>query len=246
MLKEALQFGPFRLDTAAKQLWRGAETVPLPPKSFDLLAFLVEHQGEVQTRDDLFAALWPGTFVDDHALSVQIREIRKALGDNAHTPTYIETRHRRGYCFRAPVTRISHADLLQPARDSTRIPDTLYALSGNVNIAYQIIGEGPIDIVFVMGWVSHLEYFWTEPRFASFLHRLSSFARVILFDKRGTGLSDHVPVNELPTIEQRMEDLNTVMRAAGSNAPSSAEFQRAAACPQCLPPPTPSAPWGWS
>jgi pimeloyl-ACP methyl ester carboxylesterase len=215
-LKEIFQFGPFRLDTAARQLWRGTEIIPLPPKSFDLLAYLVEHHGELQTRDDLFSALWPGTFVDDHALSVQIREIRKGLGDNAHTPTYIETRHRRGYCFRAPVSRLSHTDVSQPLRPSAHVPDTLYTASGNVNIAYQVIGDAPIDLVFIMGWVSHLEYFWTEPRFASFLRRLSSFARVILFDKRGTGLSDHVPVNELPTIEQRMEDLNTVMRAAGS------------------------------
>ena len=86
-----------------------------------------------------------------------------------------------------------------------------------MNIAYQVIGQGPVDLVFVMGWVSHIEYFWTEPRFASFLRRLASFSRVILFHKRGTGLSDRVPVKELPTIEQRMQDLNAVMQAAGSS-----------------------------
>ena len=69
----------------------------------------------------------------------------------------------------------------------------MYARSGDVNIAYQVIGEAPIDLVFVMGWVSHLEYFWREPSFARFLLRLASFARLILFDKRGTGLSDRVP-----------------------------------------------------
>src|SRR5687767_9042878 len=69
-----------------------------------------------------------------------------------------------------------------------RPPETMYARSGEVNIAYQVIGEAPIDLVFVMGWVSHLEYFWREPRFARFLMRLASFARLILFDKRGTGL----------------------------------------------------------
>jgi pimeloyl-ACP methyl ester carboxylesterase/DNA-binding winged helix-turn-helix (wHTH) protein/class 3 adenylate cyclase len=95
-------------------------------------------------------------------------------------------------------------------------PETHYVLSGDANIAYQIVGDGPIDIVFVMGWVSHLEYFWKEPHFASFLERLASFSRLILFDKRGTGLSDRVPNDLLPTLEQRMEDVHAVMDAVGS------------------------------
>jgi pimeloyl-ACP methyl ester carboxylesterase/DNA-binding winged helix-turn-helix (wHTH) protein len=103
-----------------------------------------------------------------------------------------------------------------------RPPETMYARSGDVNIAYQVIGEAPIDLVFVMGWVSHLEYFWREPSFARFLLRLASFARLILFDKRGTGLSDRVPLNELPTLEQRMDDVRAVMDAVGS--------ERAALC----------------
>jgi pimeloyl-ACP methyl ester carboxylesterase/DNA-binding winged helix-turn-helix (wHTH) protein/class 3 adenylate cyclase len=95
-------------------------------------------------------------------------------------------------------------------------PETQYVQNGDVNIAYQTIGEGDLDIVFVMGWVSHLEYFWKEPHFAAFLNRLASFSRLILFDKRGTGLSDRVPINELPTLEQRMEDVRAVMDAVGS------------------------------
>jgi len=67
-----------------------------------------------------------------------------------------------------------------------------------------------------MGWVSHLEYFWKHHLFASFLEKLASFSRLILFDKRGTGLSDHVPLNQLPTLEQRMEDVHAVMDAVGS------------------------------
>ena len=79
-----------------------------------------------------------------------------------------------------------------------------------------MIGSGPIDLVFVMGWVSHLEYFWNEPSFARFLTRLSSMARLILFDKRGTGLSDPVPVSELPSLDTRLDDVRAVMEAAGS------------------------------
>ena len=95
-------------------------------------------------------------------------------------------------------------------------PETKYAKSGEVNIAYQVMGSGPIDLVFVMGWVSHLEYFWEEPSFARFLSRIASFSRLILFDKRGTGLSDPVPVNRLPTLEERMDDVRAVMNAVGS------------------------------
>jgi pimeloyl-ACP methyl ester carboxylesterase/DNA-binding winged helix-turn-helix (wHTH) protein len=103
-----------------------------------------------------------------------------------------------------------------------RPPETMYARSGDLNIAYQVIGDAPLDLVFVMGWVSHLEYFWREQSFARFLLRLASFSRLILFDKRGTGLSDRVPINELPTLEQRMDDVRAVMDAVGS--------ERAALC----------------
>ena len=90
-----------------------------------------------------------------------------------------------------------------------------YARSGDVNIAYQVVGEGPIDLVLVLGWVSHLAYVWELPAMAAFLNRLASFSRLILFDKRGCGMSDRV--HPLPTMEQRMDDVRAVMDAAGSN-----------------------------
>ena len=96
------------------------------------------------------------------------------------------------------------------------IPQTRYARSGKVNIAYQVTGEGPLDLIYVPGWVSHLELRWEEPDHARFLHRLASFSRLITFDKRGTGLSDRVPDDQLPTLETRMDDLRAVMDAVGS------------------------------
>lgn len=94
---------------------------------------------------------------------------------------------------------------------------TKYAKAGDVHIAYQVVGEGPLDLVVVPGWVTHLEVqYWEEPSIARFFERLASFARLILFDKRGTGLSDRVARNDLPALEQRMEDLHAVMDAAGS------------------------------
>ena len=97
-------------------------------------------------------------------------------------------------------------------------PQTRYAKSGEVNIAYQVAGEGPIDLVFVMGWVSNIDEFWTEPSFARFLERLASFSRLIVFDKRGTGLSDRVDEAHLPSLEQRMDDVRAVMDAVGSES----------------------------
>ena len=96
------------------------------------------------------------------------------------------------------------------------IPQTRYARSGKVNIAYQVTGEGPLDLIYVPGWVSHVELRWEEPDHARFLHRLASFSRLITFDKRGTGLSDRVPDDQLPTLETRMDDLRAVMDAVGS------------------------------
>jgi pimeloyl-ACP methyl ester carboxylesterase len=94
------------------------------------------------------------------------------------------------------------------------IQDVQYAKSGDVNIAYQVTGDGPFDLVFVPGYVTHLELHWAIPTFAPFLDRLSSFARLIRFDKRGTGMSDRV--SGAPTLETRMDDVRAVMDAVGS------------------------------
>ena len=95
-------------------------------------------------------------------------------------------------------------------------PRTEYARSGDLHIAYQVVGQGPLDLVYVPGWVSHVELAWEEPTLARFLNRLASFSRLIIFDKRGTGLSDRVPPAALPPLEERMDDLRAVMDAAGS------------------------------
>ncbi len=93
-------------------------------------------------------------------------------------------------------------------------PETRYARSGDVSIAYQVIGEGPFDLVFVPGFVSNVEYAWEEPSLVAFYERLASFCRLIVFDKRGTGLSDRV--GEVATLETRMDDVRAVMDAVGS------------------------------
>jgi pimeloyl-ACP methyl ester carboxylesterase len=94
-------------------------------------------------------------------------------------------------------------------------PETRYARSGNVSVAYQVVGDGPFDLVYVPGFVSHVELRWTVPSFARGLYEVAAFSRLILFDKRGTGMSDRV--SGAPTLEARMDDLRAVMDAAGSH-----------------------------
>src|SRR5882724_2751705 len=93
-------------------------------------------------------------------------------------------------------------------------PETRYTKSGDINIAYQVVGSGPRDLILVPGWVSNIEVLWEEPAVARFLTRLASFSRLILFDKRGTGMSDRVA--DLPDLEVRMDDVRAVMDVVGS------------------------------
>jgi pimeloyl-ACP methyl ester carboxylesterase/DNA-binding winged helix-turn-helix (wHTH) protein len=209
--RERILFPPFHLDLAAGRLACGSDPIELPPKAFGVLRYLAERPGRLVSKEELLRGVWPDVHVGADVLKVTIAEIRKALSDPSRTPRFIETAHRRGYRF------IARTETLAPPKpEGPEIPRTRYARSGDVNIAYQVLGDGPLDLIFVMGWVSHLDYFWTEPSFARFLRRLASFTRLILFDKRGTGLSDRVPVDRLPTLEQRMDDVRAVMDAARS------------------------------
>src|SRR4051794_18390691 len=99
------------------------------------------------------------------------------------------------------------------------IPEIRYARSsGDVRIAYQVVGDGPVELVFVSGFVSNLEGYWDEPLFARFFERLASFTRLVVFDKRGQGLSDRPA--EPPMLEQTMDDINAVIDAAGLDRPA--------------------------
>lgn len=238
-------FGNFRLDARERLLFDGEKSVMLPPKVFDTLLLFVENAGRVISKEKMLEEVWEGSFVEENNLAQNISTLRRTLGETSGDK-YIETVPKFGYRFVLPVARAvpdtvtteiteeirgsifigdatdadamatGHIARSEPLPISRFKPKTNYVLNGDVNIAYQVVGDGPIDIVFVMGWISHLEYFWEEPHFAAFLDRLASFSRLILFDKRGTGLSDRVPLNELPTLEQRMEDVHAVMDAVGS------------------------------
>ena len=105
-----------------------------------------------------------------------------------------------------------------------------------MSIAYQVVGDGPIDLVWVPGIYSHLEFQLTDPSYAQFVHSLAAFSRLILFDKRGTGMSDRDV--GIATLEERMDDVRSVMDAAGSDAPPSTGLRRVVLWLRCSPRPT--------
>jgi pimeloyl-ACP methyl ester carboxylesterase/DNA-binding winged helix-turn-helix (wHTH) protein len=183
--------------------------VKLRPRAFHLLCHLVENRGRLVSKEEILKTLWPSTFASDDSLVQVLSDIRQALGADAQC--FITTVPRRGYRFDAPVSEGASPSLPPPP---FAIPETRYALSGELRIAYQVLGDGPIDLVHVPGWVSHVEYGWEEPSLAQFYQGLAKFSRLILFDKRGTGLSDRDA--GLPDIQQRMDDVRAVMDAAGS------------------------------
>jgi pimeloyl-ACP methyl ester carboxylesterase len=206
------RFGDFSLDPVQGIFSAGGREIALPGKAFDALRILVENAGRIVTKEELIDRLWPGLHVAENNLAQHISLIRKTLAAVDPATEYVQTMARRGYRFAVDVANAAPPE----ASPRVPVPQTRYARSGEVNIAYQVVGDGPIDLVFVMGWVSHLEMFWAEPSFARFLGRLSGISRLILFDKRGTGLSDRVAVSQLPSLEQRMDDVRAVMAAAGS------------------------------
>ena len=207
------RFGEFALDPAQGILSARGREIPLAGKAFDTLRVLVENAGRIVSKQELLDRLWPGLHVEENNLAQHISLVRKTLAAIDASTEYVQTMPRRGYRFAVDVVNAEEPEI---SLQRVEVPETHYARSGDVNIAYQVVGDGPIDLVFIMGWVSHVEMFWAEPSFAKFLGRLSGISRLILFDKRGTGLSDHVAVSQLPSLEQRMDDVRAVMAAAGS------------------------------
>ncbi|MFO0734599.1 MAG: alpha/beta fold hydrolase [Labilithrix sp.] len=201
-----LLFGDFVLDRRERALWRGPKKVALRPRAFGVLTTLAERAGQLVEKQQFFEALWGDVTVSDEVLKVAIREVRAALDDDARSPRYIETVAKAGYRFVAPVRAKPTTPRVEPS--------VRYVRRDGVSIAYQTWGTGPIDIVYVPGWVSHLEIQWAHPLPAAFLERLGRSARVLSFDKRGTGLSDRMEGS--PPLEERMQDVLAVMAAEGS------------------------------
>jgi pimeloyl-ACP methyl ester carboxylesterase/DNA-binding winged helix-turn-helix (wHTH) protein len=227
------EFGDIEIDPGIHEVRRAGEVVAVEPQVFDVLAHLIEHRDRTVTKEQLLDAVWGNRFVSESAVTSRIKAARRAVGDDGRAQAVIRTVHGRGYRFVAPITeRGSAADAPAATRTggadapgaggSRRPPRTRYASSGRHSIAYQVVddrppgGDGaPEPIVFVPGFVSNVELQWDLPAMADAFTRLGRGRQLVLFDKRGTGVSERVALDAIPTLEERMDDVRAVMDAAG-------------------------------
>ena len=210
-------FDEFRIDTARFELSRGGEPLPVEPQVLELLIMLIDHRDHVVSRDDLLEKIWKGRVVSDTTLSSRIKTARQIIGDDGARQRYIKTIHGRGFRFVGQVGVTSPLESATEKKDSKKPvldrPATHYARSGDIHIAYHLFGQGPANLVLTPGFVSHIDNYWDDPNLASWLGRFGELARVAIFDKRGTGMSDRV--SSLPGMDERMDDVRAVMDAAG-------------------------------
>jgi DNA-binding winged helix-turn-helix (wHTH) protein/alpha-beta hydrolase superfamily lysophospholipase len=204
----SVTFGDYRFESETGRLWSGAREIRLTPKASEVLKQLVSHAGEPVSKADLFATVWSGTAVSDDALTSCIQELRRALEDNSKQPRFIETRHRRGYRFVAPLcesARSGNPGLEQEIRYCTT--------SDGASIAYSTVGTGPY-IVRVLGHFTHLEAEWQWPDMRRFWEHLAERHTVVRYDGRGIGLSS--PYTGEFTEETRQRDVDAVLTAIGA------------------------------
>ena len=210
-------FDQYRIDAKTFEVYRAGERLSVEPQVLELLIFLLKNRDRVVTKEEIFEAVWKGRIVADATLSSRIKAVRQLIGDDGSAQRFLRTVHGRGFRFTHDVRIEEDAPGANPvqAREPGRshTPKTRYAKSGDVHIAYQVFGDGPTNMLLAPGFVSHIDNYWDFPPLARWLTRLGEMARVAMFDKRGTGLSD--PVGELPTMDQRMDDLRAVMDATG-------------------------------
>jgi DNA-binding winged helix-turn-helix (wHTH) protein len=216
--KRGVGFGGYRFEAETGRLWSGTREIRLTPKASGVLEQLIGHAGEPVSKADLFATVWAGTTVTDDALTSCIQELRRALEDDAKHPRFIETRHRRGYRFVAPVSHAS-TDVAYTA-GTARVAGTVLeqeirycTTSDGVSIAYSTVGTGPY-IVRVLGHFTHLEAEWQWPDLRRFWEHLAARHTVVRYDGRGTGLSGAF-TGEF-TEDTRQRDLHAVLTAMGA------------------------------
>lgn len=197
------------LDPVRRELRVGNEIRDTEPKVFDLIEYLLRNRERVVSKDELQRKLWPNVIVTEASLSRTIMKARRVLGDNAEEPEVIRTVPRRGFRFvasvREPVDSVFLAEGLS---------DVHFVASDNVHIAWRTLGEGPGDLLFATGFVSHLDFRYRIREVADFDMQLAAKRRLITFDKRSVGLSDRI--GSPPTLEATVADIKAVLDAAGS------------------------------
>lgn len=210
-------FGNCRIDSTRFEILRDGRPMAVEPQVLELLIALVEQRERVVSKDALLEKVWKRRIVSDTTLSSRIKSARQVIGDDGTRQDLIRTIHGRGFRFVGEVTVTPGSPAPAPPAPAvpvaTERPATHYARSGDVHVAYQLFGSGPVNLVLAPGFVSHIENYWDSPAMSRWLGGLGGIGRVAMFDKRGTGLSDRV--SALPGVDERMDDLRAVMDAAG-------------------------------
>ncbi|WP_232287292.1 alpha/beta fold hydrolase [Anaeromyxobacter dehalogenans] len=203
----AWRFGAYELDPARRELRVAGAPRALQPLVLAVLAYLVRNRHRVVPKEELLRELWPDAVVTDASLQRAVSLARHALrpADRRLLRTYA----RQGYRF---VGELVEAEP-DPADAAADAPPR-YVRSGDVHVAYRTVGRGPLDVVLVLGWSLGMRAALELPGGSELVRALSTRARVILFDKRGTGASDRVKA--LPELPQRVEDLEAVLDAVRS------------------------------
>ena len=208
------EFGPFRLELREHRLMRAGQPIPLTGKAFNTLRALVERHGELVSKQDLMSEIWPETTVEENNLDRNISAVRKALGEQAGEPSFIETVPRVGYRFIAPVSTDTpraipyHGGNRAPARQEIRFCVT----DDGVRLAYAKVGSGH-PIVKVADCFNHLDFEWDSPIWRHWVREFGNNFSLVRYDGRGSGLSDWEVENV--SFEAWIHDLEKVVDAAG-------------------------------
>jgi len=200
------RFGAYDLDLARHELRVAGEVRPVQPQVFALLAYLVRHRDRVIAKGELLRQLWPDAVVTDASLQRAVSLARRAL--RPADRGLLHTHARIGYRFVGDVIASG------PDEEAALAGPPRYATCGAVHLAYRILGDGPVDVVFVLGWSLGMDSALRLGGAADLVAALSGRARIILFDKRGTGASDRVKV--LPRLAERVDDLGALLDAVRS------------------------------
>jgi DNA-binding winged helix-turn-helix (wHTH) protein/pimeloyl-ACP methyl ester carboxylesterase len=218
-------FENYCLDLNRRELRRGTEAIPMEPRVFDLLEFLVRNQDRVVNKDELIAAVWNGRIVSDSAITSRINAARRAIGDSGKQQRLIRTIARKGHRFIGevhPLAKTSHGSSMEPATrpseaDRPSVPPgkqtvTFCRTRDGFNLAVASVGRGPV-LVRAAHWATNIEYDWQNPVTGPLLQRLVDRFRLVRYDGRGSGLSDRqVPGVSLSTL---LDDLETVTDSFG-------------------------------
>jgi pimeloyl-ACP methyl ester carboxylesterase/DNA-binding winged helix-turn-helix (wHTH) protein len=222
-VRRVLIVGQYRLDLEGHSLSCDGVEVALRPQAFELLSYLVENPGRLVSKDELLAQLWPSKFVEEGVIKVAVSDLRRALGDDAQDPRFIQTVHRCGYKLVAAVEQEledheSDDSRLRPVRSPAaaelRQEIQFCTTADGVRLAYATLGDGP-TLIKAANWLNHLDLDRHSPIWRHWLAALSRQRRLVRYDERGTGLSDWTV--ERLDLESWVDDLEAVVAATAAD-----------------------------